>query len=127
MAENSPNLEHWELFMKRRIPLAIGLVVVSLLAPSAVFASIDVHSPASAMFGRTNAKTVHFTLVNDSTYPLNLKAGDNMLKIDAGKSARVDLPAGAQVVCDSATPSHQAGSLIAQVTNSLNGAIVHIK
>lgn len=115
--------------MKRRSPLAIGVVVVSLLAPSAVFASsVSLPSPVNAMFGKTNAKVVHFTLINDSTYSMNLKVGDNMLKLDAGKSARVDLPVGAQVVAaDDAAPSHQAGSLIAQVTNSLNGAIVHVK
>jgi hypothetical protein len=113
--------------MKRRNPLAIGVIAVSLLAPSAVFASsIDIHSPVNAMFGK-NAKNVHFTLVNDSTYAMNLKVGGNALKLDAGKSARVDLPVGAQVVADNATPLHPAGSLIAQVTNSLNGAIIHVK
>ncbi len=60
--------------MKRRNPIAIAVIAVSLIAPS-----------------------------------------------------EVKLPAGARVLANAATALHQPGSVIAEVSDSLNGAIVHIK
>ena len=111
--------------MKRLNSLAVTVVAISLLAPSAVFAAPASSTPANAMFAKT--KTIHFKLLNDSSSPMEFKVGDNIVKLDAGKSLTVNLPVGARVLCSSATPLHESGSVIAEVTNSLNGAIVHVK
>ena len=112
--------------MKRLNSLAVTVAAISLLAPSAVFAApSSISVPVNAMFAKT--KTIHFKVLNDSTSAMDLQVGDNIVKLDAGKSVDVNLPVGARVLCSSATPLHQQGSVIAEVTNSLNGAIVHVK
>jgi hypothetical protein len=111
--------------MKRHNSLAVAVIVTTLLAPSAIFAAPAIHSPVNAMFSKT--KTIKFTLTNDSTSTMDLKVGDDLVKLDPGKSLSVSLPLGARVLANSETPFHQVGSVIAEVSNSLSGAIVHIK
>jgi hypothetical protein len=112
--------------MKRLNSLAATIVAVALLAPSAAFAApASNQTPVNAMFAKT--KTIHFKLLNDSSSTMEFKVGDDIVKLDAGKSLIVNLPVGARVLCSSATPLHESGSVIAEVTNSLNGAIVHVK
>jgi hypothetical protein len=112
--------------MKRRNPIAIAVIAVSLVAPSVVFASpAGIHSPVNAMFGKT--KTIKFTLRNDSSAPMELKVGEEIVTLDAGKSLEVKLPSGARILANSATQIHQAGTVIAEVTDSLSGAVVHVK
>ncbi|HMH13869.1 MAG TPA: hypothetical protein VK578_12245 [Edaphobacter sp.] len=112
--------------MKRLNSLSATVVAISLLAPSAAFAApASIHVPVNAMFAKT--KTIHFKLLNDSSSTMELKVGDDVVKLDAGKSLSVNLPVGARVLCSSTTPLHQSGSVIAEVTNSLDGAIVHVK
>jgi len=111
--------------MKRHSSLAIAVIATTLLAPSAIFAAPAIHSPVNAMFSKT--KTIKFTLTNDSNATMDLKVGDDLVKLEPGKSVSVNLPLGARVVANSATPLHEAGSVIAEVSNSLSGAIIHIK
>ena len=112
--------------MKRLNSLAVTVVTFSLLAPSAVYAlPASARVPANEMFAKT--KTIHFQLLNDSKSAMEFKVGDNVVKVDAGKSLNISLPVGARVLCSSETPLHPSGSVIAEVTDSLNGAIVHVK
>lgn len=113
--------------MKRLNSLAVTVVAISLLTPSGVFAAPAGNTPVNAMFAKTKTKTIHFKLFNDSSSAMEFKVGDNVVKLDAGKSLAVNLPVGARVLCSSATPLHESGSVIAEVTDSLNGAIVHVK
>jgi hypothetical protein len=114
--------------MKRRNPIATAVIAVSvsLVTSSAVFAApAAIHSQVNAMFSKT--KTIKFTIRNDSSSPMELKVGDEVVNLDAGKSLEVKLPVGARILANSATQIHQAGSLIAEVSDRLNGAIIHIK
>jgi len=104
---------------------AIATIAASLVVSPAVYAATSIHSPVSAMFGKT--KTIKVTLVNDSGASMQVKAGDDIVTLESGKPVTLKLPVGTQVVANTATPIHQAGSLIAAVSDSLNGAIVHIK
>ena len=90
--------------MNRLNSLAATVVALSLLAPS-----------------------VAFKLLNDSNSVMEFKVGDEIVKLDAGKFLSVNLPVGARVLCSSATPLHQPGSIITEVTSSLDGAIIHVK
>jgi hypothetical protein len=115
----------WELIMNYRNLLAVTVVASSLLASPVSYAVTAVHSPVNAMFGKT--KTVKLTLLNDSTTPVEVKAGEEVVKLDAGKPVTLNLQPGTRVVYNTATDKQQAGSLIAEVSNSLNGATIHIK
>jgi phosphosulfolactate phosphohydrolase-like enzyme len=112
--------------MNYRNFVAVTVVAAtSLLASPAVYAATSVNSPVHAMFGKT--KTIKLTFMNDSGSPIELKAGEEVIKLEAGKPTVVNLTPGTRIVSTTATSSHEAGSLIAEVTNSLNGATIHIK
>ncbi len=122
------DVQQWELSMKRRNLIAIAAVALSVspTAPSTVFAaSAGMNAPVHAMFGQT--KTVHYTMRNDTTASMELKVGEDVVNLEAGKSLEVKLPPGSRIVANSTTPNHTAGSVIAEVSDSLNGAIIHVK
>lgn len=111
--------------MNRRNLFAIATIAASLIVSPAIYAATSIHAPVSAMFGKT--KMVKLTLVNDSGTSMQIKAGDDIITLETGKPVTVKLPPGSRVIANTATPIHQAGSLIAEVSDSLNGATVHIK
>jgi hypothetical protein len=111
--------------MNRRHLIAVATVTASLIASPTVYAATSIHAPVSAMFVKT--KTIKVTFVNDSGSSMQLKAGDDVVTLEAGKPVTLKLPPGTHVVANTATPLHQAGTLITDVSDSLNGATVHIK
>ena len=111
--------------MKYRNLLAVTVVASSLLASPAVYGATSIHSPVNAMFGKT--KGIKLTLVNDSASPMEVKAGEDVVKLEKGKPVTLNLQPGTRVVYHTATETQQAGSLIAEVSTSLNGATIHIK
>ena len=111
--------------MNRRHLAVIAALAASFAVSPALYAAPAVHAPVHAMFGKS--KTVKLTLINDSGSPMELKAGEEVIKLDAGKPVVVNLPAGTRLLATETTGSHQAGSVIAEVADSLNGATLHIK
>lgn len=109
----------------RKFIAATVVVASSLLASPAVYAATSVHSPVQAMFGKT--KTVKLTFMNDSSSTMEVKAGEDVIKLEAGKPVTVNLTPGTRIISTTATATHEAGTLIAEVTNALNGATIHIK
>ncbi|MDE1176548.1 MAG: hypothetical protein PW789_08060 [Edaphobacter sp.] len=110
--------------MNIRNVFAAAIVATSFVATPMVHAA-GLNSPVHAMFAKT--KTVKIVLMNDSGSPMEIKAGDEVIKLDAGKPVTVNLPEGTRMVSNTTTEKSQAGSLIAQVSSSLNGATIHIK
>jgi hypothetical protein len=111
--------------MNYRNLLAVTVVASSLLASPVSYAATAVHSPVNAMFGKT--KTIKVTLLNDSTTPVEVKAGEQVVKLDAGKPVTLNLQPGTKVTYNTATEKQQAGALIAEINSALNGATIHLK
>lgn len=109
----------------RKFVAATVVVASSLLASPAVYAATSVHSPVLAMFGKS--KTVKLTIMNDSGAPMEVKAGEEIIKLEAGKPTTVTVPPGTRIVSTTATATQKAGTLIAEASSSLNGATIHIK
>jgi methionine-rich copper-binding protein CopC len=110
--------------MKFRNIFAAPVVALSLLATPMVQAAA-INSPAHAMFGKS--KNVKLTLLNESGSPMEVKAGEEVIKLDQGKPVTVSLLEGTRVVSNTTTEKTQAGTLIAEVSSALNGATIHIK
>ncbi len=104
--------------------LAAAIVATSLTAAPMANAA-GFHSPVRAMFGKT--KGIKLVLMNDTGSPIEVKAGDEIIKLEAGKPVAVNLPDGTRVVSNSTTANSEPGKLIAQISSSLNGATIHIK
>jgi hypothetical protein len=96
------------------------------MASAAVYAApTNIQSPVHAMFAKS--QTVKVSLRNDSSSQLQLKVGEQVMSIDAGKTVAVKVPVGTRIVMNAATPTHQAGELIAEATAALDNTTVAIK
>jgi hypothetical protein len=126
MAESSRrNLEVLGVVMKTRAVIAISVAIAGLCASTAVYAApTNIHSPVPAMFEQT--KMVKVTLRNNSNAAMELKVGENIVKLEAGKSVALKLPIGTRISANTATVAHPAGSLIEEVTADLDGATLGI-
>jgi hypothetical protein len=120
-------LKHRELSMKRYNRFtSVALVATSLLAAPAVYAApAAISSPIHAMFTKT--KLVKLSIRNDSGAPLDIKIGDKVMTLAPGKPVDFTLPVGTRILANSATPNHEAGSLIEEVISEHNGATISIR
>jgi len=112
--------------MNRRNLVTISVAALSLLVPSAIYAApVSALNPVHAMFGKE--KSVKLDIRNDSQSSIELKVGEKVVTVDAGKSVTLNLPVGTRILANTATPTHEVGSLIAQVSSNLAGATVAVK
>jgi hypothetical protein len=108
--------------MKNRSVVAATMVVLtSLFAGEAVYAA-PVHSPVLAVFG--HAKTVSFSVRNDTKAPLKLMAGTTEMTLEPGKTVAVKLTVGEKVVSEQATVNYPAGSVIVTAGPELSDTTV---
>jgi hypothetical protein len=119
-------LKHRELTMKCHNRFAaVAVVATSLLAVPAVYAApAAISSPIHAMFSKT--KMVKLSLRNDSGAAIDVKVGDKVMTLAPGKPVDLSLPVGTRIVATTATPNHEAGSLIEEVVSEHNGATISI-
>jgi hypothetical protein len=103
----------------------LALVASSLLAAPAVYAATAISSPVHAMFSKT--KLVKITLRNDSATAIDVKVEDKVVTLAPGKPVDFSLPVGTRILANTATPNHEAGSVIEQVVSDHNGATISIR
>lgn len=77
------------------------------------------------MFAKT--QDVKVSLRNDSGSQMQLKVGEKVVSLDAGKTVDVKVPVGTRIVVNAATATHQVGELIAEATSALDNTTVAIK
>jgi hypothetical protein len=112
--------------MKIWFAVALAIIIAGLGKPVAVHAApADKQVTAHAMFAKN--KTVKFALRNDSGSSVELKVGDQVMSLDAGKTLALKLPIGTRILMNASTPSHQAGELLVEASNGLDKAILTIK
>lgn len=112
--------------MNRRTVFALSLAIASAFTSEAVFAApAALHSPMHAMFAKS--KLVKFSLRNDGAAPLTLKAGEETITLEVGKTKNVELAVGTRIVRQDATGTEQAGAVIAQVSKELSGTTIALK
>jgi len=112
--------------MKIRSAFAVSIAILGLTASTAVYAApTSVHAPVHAMFG--NPKLVTLSLRNDSSTALELKVGEQLMTLEAGKLITLKLPVGTRILANATTPTHEAGTLLAQISGELSGATIGIK
>jgi hypothetical protein len=104
----------------------VAVVALSLLAAPAVYAApAAISSPIHAMFTKT--KLVKLSLRNDSGSAMDIKIGDKVMTLAPGKPVELSLPVGTRILANSATPNHEAGSVIEEVISDHNGATISIR
>ena len=112
--------------MRIRSAVFVAVIVAGLSTPAAVYAApASSDAPVHAMFAKS--KTVKVAVRNDSGSPVELKVGDQVISLDAGKTLALKLPIGTRILMNAATPKHQAGELLAEASTGLNNATLAIK
>jgi hypothetical protein len=113
--------------MKRHNLVSLAVIASTFLAaaPAIYAAPVSIASPVHAMFKKSG--TVTFSLRNDTDKEIQVSVGDNVMTLAPGKPISLNLPVGTKILSKSDTPSHPAGTVIAQVISDYNGATIGIK
>ena len=112
--------------MRIGIAVAIAVLVAGAGAPVFVHAApVDSHAPVHATL--TKSKTVKLSLRRDSGVLAELKVGDQVMSLDAGKTVALKLPVGTRILINTATPNHPAGELLTEVSTGLNATTLAFK
>lgn len=112
--------------MRIRSVVLVAVVVAGFMASAAVYAApTNIQLPVHAMFAKS--QTVRIALRNDSGSQMQLKVGEQVVSIDAGKTVALKLAVGTRIVVNAASATYQAGELIAEATASLDNSTIAIK
>jgi phosphosulfolactate phosphohydrolase-like enzyme len=112
--------------MTTRHLLVSSLAALALAAAPALHATpLRLTTPIHASYAKEKAVSISFR--NDTASPLELKVGESLMKVEAGKTLALHLPVGTKVIANTATPNLPAGSVIAEVATYLSGATLSIK
>jgi hypothetical protein len=110
----------------RRSLIAASMVAVGICSSPSVHASIL--KPTHTMFSSSNSKvkTISLTLRNDTGAPIELRAGDSVMKLESGGKMSVKLPVGTRILAGTETHKLKPGELVVEVSSELNGGTVII-
>src|ERR1700743_2751546 len=104
--------------MRIRSVTAVATIVAGLGVPPAVFAApANRNAPMQVSFSKS--KTVKVALHNNSGTAMQLKVGDAVVSLDAGKTVELKLAVGTRIEVGAAAGKHQAGELLAEATSDL--------
>jgi hypothetical protein len=112
--------------MKIRSVFAAAVTVACLSGSTAMYAR-TADTPSLTYVGFAKTKVVTFNLRNDSGAAMELKVGETVMTIDAGKTVTVKLPVGTRIIANTATASHQAGTLLEEVSNQLSDTTIALR
>ena len=100
--------------------------VASLVATPAIFASpLHLAAPVHALFSHEgHDKMISFNVRNSSSEAVELKAGDTIQNVAAGKTISLKLPAGTRITANKTSGTYTEGTVIAEVQSPLSGNTV---
>jgi len=111
--------------MNRKSVMGVMVMAAVLVSTQAVYAApTAVHSPVNAVY--VKIKMVKFSLRNDTSAPLKLKIGDNVVTLQPGTPVDVKVPDGQQIIAVETTANYAAGSVVATAAEQLDGTTVAI-
>jgi hypothetical protein len=111
--------------MRIKLVTAAVVVAVGLSVPAAVYAApANRNVPTQVSFSKT--KTVKLALKNASGTAMQLKVGDQIVSLDAGKTVALKVAVGTRIEMNAAAGKHQAGELLAEATSDLDNTTLTI-
>lgn len=109
--------------MYARKTLTAVLGVASFFAAPALFASsLHLAAPVRAAFSHT--KTVKFDVRNSSAMAVELRTGDTVQTVAAGRTVSFNLPLGTRVTANKACGNYAEGAVVAEAQTPLSGSTV---
>ncbi len=107
--------------MNRRIVTSAMVLSLSLYSAGSVFAASPAASPRANSVAPAKGKLISFSIRNDSSAPLLVKAGDQQITIAPGQKMVVKLEKGVQVTTVNDTAHLHAGDVLTTVNEYLQG------
>ncbi len=115
------------MFRARLIVPALSvvcLIAAQAVAPVSAMASpVRTKVPVRAFMG---TKMVNLNLANNTKETLEVKVGETAMTIAAGQTVKVSAAPGTKIVFASTSPTHAAGTILAQLSTELSGATIHV-
>jgi hypothetical protein len=113
--------------MKARVVLTAMAATAVLCTSPVVYAApaVGLRVPVQAIFSHT--KLVNLNLRNDSATAVKVKAGDQRVTVEPGKTVSLKLEPGTQVVAEEATTKYAAGTVLTVATPGLSNAVVVLR
>jgi hypothetical protein len=112
--------------MKSRAIFPISVAIASLTVLSLVYAApIRFVVPVHAMFAK--AKMVRLSVRNDSSTPIELKAGEQVMTLNPGKTLALNLPVGTRILANTTSGKYQAGAVLAEISPELSDVTLSLK
>lgn len=110
------------MHVRKALPAVLGVAL--FVSPVLFASSLHLASPMHAALGHT--KSVKFDIRNSSATPVELRIGDKVQTVEAGKTVSLNLPVGTHVTANKATPMLAEGAIIAEAQAPLSGNTVVI-
>ncbi len=106
--------------MRGDFALGTIMMAATLLSSGVVYAS-----PQAGIYAQhSKAKTVNFSLRNDSKTEMKVKVGENVIILQPGKAVPVKLLVGEKVIAVDASPNFPAGTVLAVAGSQLSDATI---
>ncbi len=100
------------------------LVAAQAVAPVCAMASpLRTKVPVRAFMG---TKMVNLNLANNTKDTLDVKVGESAMTIPAGQTVKVSAAPGTKIVYASASATHAAGTILAQLSSEMSGATIRV-
>jgi hypothetical protein len=113
--------------MNRLTTIALSLASLMLIAPTSIHAeSAAIAASPNPSSSTHKAKMVHFSIRNDTNQAFDLQAGEDLIKVDKGRSVHLKMPTGTSLFFASSASSHQAGSLFTVISTQLSDATIAV-
>jgi hypothetical protein len=109
--------------IRRTLVVASMALAACVVSTPVLHASTSFASPVHAFY---KAKTIQFSLRNDTGVSLSIHAGEAVMSIEPGKTMKVNLVPGTRVTNETVTPKHSAGELLVEVSDAISGATIAI-
>ena len=113
--------------MKNKFVVGTVVAAVAMLAGPVAFASQPASKTTLAKTVSSKSKTVSFSLRNDGKDSISVKAGEQDLTLQPGKTVSVKLAEGTQIVATNTTPNYATGAVISVVSSQLTDSTLVLR
>jgi hypothetical protein len=112
--------------IRKNLILPVAAAVCFLVPAAAVFAQqADTTTTKAAKVKAP--KTIKFTVANQTKAPVSLTAGTQQMTIAPGASQNLTAPSGTKLVTSSDSSLGASGTIVAEVTDTMNGSTVNVR
>jgi len=115
--------------IRKNLILPVAAAVCFLVPAAAVFAQqTSTDSTWAPKAAKVKApKTIKLTVANQTKVPVSLSAGTQQLTIAPGASQKLTAPSGTKLVTTSDSSLGASGTVVAEVTDTMNGSTVNVR